>query len=179
MLQLLDRFFNRTAAVAGFIACVAMVLLIFNVFYDVVMRYVFNDVSIGMQELEWHLFTLVFLFGTSYAMSLDGHVRVDLLYSAWGNTAKAWINLVGTIVLVWPFCVLVIFYGSDFTYQSYDMSEGSGDPGGLPYRWLIKSMIPVSFVFIFLASCGMATKAIKVLLKQDVYDASTSKESLS
>lgn len=165
-----DAFFKAISSLCGVIAALAMVLLLFNVFYDVVMRYVFNDVSIGMQELEWHLFSVVFLMGTPYAMSRDGHVRVDIFYDGLSQSKKATINLFGALVFVLPFTCLVAWYGIDFAYQAYVINEGSGDPGGLPYRWVIKALIPLSFVLMALAALGMIAKALRVLFLQDQYE---------
>ncbi len=169
MLNRLDFFFSGITKLCGALACVAMILMLFNVFYDVVMRYVFNDVSIGMQELEWHLFAIVFLLGTPYAMQKDGHVRVDIFYEAWSDTKKAWINLLGAIFFILPFAGLVSYYGIDFSQDAYQMNEGSGDPGGLPHRWVIKSLIPISFFLMGIAALGMIIKALKVLILREPY----------
>ncbi|KZZ69320.1 C4-dicarboxylate ABC transporter, partial [Oleiphilus sp. HI0130] len=143
MIRTIDRLCAKITSACGALACLAMVLMLFNVFYDVVMRYAFNDVSIGMQELEWHLFATVFLLGTPYAMQRDGHVRVDIFYDNWSDKRKALINMIGALVFVFPFVVLVTYYGVSFSFDAFQMGEGSGDPGGLPYRWIIKSLIPV------------------------------------
>ena len=173
-----DRFFSFVTRGCGVIACAAMILLLFNVFYDVITRYIFNDVSICMQELEWHLFSIVFLLGTPFALTKDGHVRVDIFYEKWSDKVKAWVNLGGAMIFVLPFAVLVCWYGIDFAKDSYDMGEGSGDPGGLPYRWIIKSMIPVSFALMAVAGLGMVTLALRVLVGGEPYP-ETSREGLS
>jgi TRAP-type mannitol/chloroaromatic compound transport system permease small subunit len=166
----LDRITALASRACGALACVAMLLMLLNVMYDVLMRYVFNDVSIGMQELEWHLFATVFMLGTPYAMQRDGHVRVDIFYDRWSQNKKAWLNLFGACVFVIPFVVLVSYYGYDFVLSSYDMGEGSGDPGGLPYRWIVKSLIPISFALMAVAALGMVTFALRVLWGDASYD---------
>lgn len=171
LLVLLNAFCRAVTRMCGIVACAAMVLLLLNVFVDVVMRYGFNDVSIGMQELEWHLFAVVFLLGTPYAMERDGHVRVDILFERWSEKTKALINLLGALIFVMPFCLVVAWYGIDFAYESYDMNEGSGDPGGLPYRWIIKSAIPLSFGLMAIAGIGMVTQAIMVFSGRAHYTA--------
>lgn len=174
----IDRLSAIAAKASGFFACVAMLLLLLNVMYDVIMRYVFNDVSIGMQELEWHLFAIVFMLGTPYAMQRDGHVRVDIIYDRCTPKYKAWVNLVGALVFVLPFVGLVSYYGYDFTLNAYEMNEGSGDPGGLPYRWIIKSLIPLAFCLMGIAALGMITFALRVLWGDASYD-SEHKEALA
>jgi TRAP-type mannitol/chloroaromatic compound transport system permease small subunit len=164
-----DHFFKHITNVCGVLACSAMILLLVNVFVDVVMRYAFNDVSIGMQELEWHLFSCMFLLGIPYAIQGNTHVRVDIFYDLWSDRKKAWVNLIGALVFILPFISIVAYYSFDFAYEAYDMGEGSGDPGGLPYRWLIKSMIPISFTLMGLASLGMVTQALRVIIGHENY----------
>ena len=155
-----ERAFNRFSDWVGSFSAVLLLLLLASVFYDVVMRYLFNDVSIGMQELEWHLYSMVFLFGVAYTLKADGHVRVDIVYERLGTKPKAVIDIIGTLFFVWPFCFLVAGYGLGFAYEAYDIGERSGDPGGLPYRWVIKSMISLSFLCVIVSSIGFMLRAL-------------------
>ena len=166
----LDEGLARLSNLCGWVACVAMILMAANVFYDVVARYAFNEVSIGMQEMEWHLYSVVFLLGIPYALRTDGHVRVDIFYTNWSNKAKAWVNLVGAFIFVIPFAYLIGIYGYYYALDSYSMGEGSGDPGGLPYRWIIKSVIPVTAFFIAAAGLNMATFALRVMSGEKSYE---------
>ncbi|MBZ0334957.1 TRAP transporter small permease subunit [Marinobacter sp. AL4B] len=166
----LDEGLAWLSRLCGWIACVAMILMAANVFYDVVTRYVFSDVSIGMQEMEWHLYSMVFLMGIPYALRTDGHVRVDVFYTNWQQKNKAWINLIGALIFVIPFAYLIGFYGYSFAIDAYEMGEGSGDPGGLPHRWIIKSVIPISAFFIGAAGLNMITYAVRVLAGEKSYD---------
>ena len=147
----------------GYICGILLLLLIANVFYDVVARYVFNSVSIGMQEMEWHLYASMFLLGVSYAISTEGHVRVDLIYERLSQRRRAIIDLTGSLVLLLPFALMVFWYGIDFTWQAWDIDEGSGDPGGLPNRWIIKGMIPFSFLAMAISGLGMVLRSINIL----------------
>ena len=164
-----DKLFKHITNLCGILACAAMILLLLNVFYDVIMRYAFNDVSIGMQELERHLFASMFLLGIPYAIQGNTHVRVDIFYDRWSDPFKAWVNLIGACVLILPFISIVAYYSIDFAYEAYDMGEGSGDPGGLPHRWIIKSMIPGAFILMGIASLGMITQALRVILGHESY----------
>jgi TRAP-type mannitol/chloroaromatic compound transport system permease small subunit len=154
---------ERISDLAGRLAAVLLLVLLANVFYDVVMRYVFNDVSIGMQELEWHLYSAVFLLGIAYALTHDAHVRVDLFYERLAPRRRALIDLVGTVLLVWPFCALVAYYGVGFAAEAWDLGETSGDPGGLRYRWVVKSLVPLAFTLVLVASLGFMLRALAVL----------------
>jgi TRAP-type mannitol/chloroaromatic compound transport system permease small subunit len=169
----LEQLINSFSDLLGKIAGLLLILLLFNVFYDVVMRYVFNDVSIGMQELEWHLYATIFLLGVSYALRHDGHVRVDLIYERIGTKRQGWVDLIGTLIFLLPFTILVFYYGLGFVAESWDMSEQSGDPGGLPYRWAIKSMIPIAFVSMAISGIGLILNSINRIrgLHQDEHKA--------
>lgn len=135
----------------GHLCSLLMLLMVLNVFYDVIMRYFFNDVSIGMQELEWHLFGAMFMFGIGYTFKEDGHVRVDVFYDQMTIRSQAFVNIFGSIVFALPITLLILYFSIDYTYQAYEMGEGSADPGGLPYRWIIRSVIPISSVFLTLS----------------------------
>jgi TRAP-type mannitol/chloroaromatic compound transport system permease small subunit len=158
--QLLDRFSNAIGAFSA----VLLLLLIANVFYDVIMRYLFNDVSIGMQELEWHLYSMIFLFGVAYTLKADGHVRVDVIYEGLSVRKRAIIDILGTVLFLWPFCFLVAGYGIGFAQEAYAIGEMSGDPGGLPHRWIIKGMISLSFACVLISSVGFVLRALNSYL---------------
>ena len=160
----LEQWINRFSDLLGRIAGVLLVVLLFNVFYDVIMRYLFNDVSIGMQELEWHLYATVFLLGVPYTLKVGGHVRVDLIYERLSVKTRALIDMFGTLLLLIPFCGLVAWYGIDFAMESFQLGETSGDPGGLPYRWLIKAVIPFAFAAMVISGLGLFLKSLNILL---------------
>ncbi len=156
----LEQWINGFSDLLGKIAGALLIALLLNVFFDVIMRYVFNDVSIGMQELEWHLYATIFLLGVSYAIRHDGHVRVDIIYEGLSAKSQGWIDLLGCIIFLLPFTLLVFYYGLDFVAESWSLSERSGDPGGLLYRWAIKSMIPIAFVSMAISGMGMVLHSI-------------------
>jgi TRAP-type mannitol/chloroaromatic compound transport system permease small subunit len=164
MLLRLEKFFDRFSDVMGWIAGVLNLLMLVNVFYDAIMRYFFKTGSIALQEMEWHLFAIVFLFGIAYGLKEDGHVRVDVLYDRFSPRTKAIINIAGTLLLLLPLSVLIIEGSVWYVQEAYTSGEVSGDPGGLPYRWLIKLVIPASFVFLVVSAIGFVIRNINVLL---------------
>lgn len=173
ILNKLENMINTFSEFLGKLTAILFILLLFNVFYDVIMRYMFNDVSIGMQELEWHLYAAIFMLSIPYALFKEGHVRVDIIYDNLSKRKQAWIDLFGSLFLLIPFTTLVAKYGIDFTIESFKLGEGSGDPGGLPYRWIIKSVIPFSFLAIAISGIGLMLKSI-ITLRDD--SNSTTKE---
>jgi TRAP-type mannitol/chloroaromatic compound transport system permease small subunit len=103
------------------------------------------------------------MLGIPYTLYKEGHVRVDIIYESLSLRKQAWIDLFGTIFLLIPFTVLVANFGIDFTLESYQLGETSGDPGGLSYRWLIKAVIPFAFISIGISGIGLALKSINTL----------------
>lgn len=129
-----------------------VIFMVLLVCYDVTMRYFFKGGSITLQELEWHIFSLIFLLGTAYTFKHDDHVRLDLFYQSrfMDDIKRAWVNIIGGTLFLIPFCLLIIICSWPFVYQSFIHAEGSPDPGGLPYRWLLKSAIPLGFLLLLL-----------------------------
>lgn len=156
----IERLFNRISDFWGWVSSILFILLVLNVVYDVVMRYVFNDVSIAFQELEWHLFSAVFLLGIPYTVKAGGHVRVDIIYERLSHKAQAVVDIAGTLLFLLPFCLLVAYFGIDFTKESFELGETSGDPGGLPSRWIIKAIIPLSFLFMAISGLGLILHSV-------------------
>jgi TRAP-type mannitol/chloroaromatic compound transport system permease small subunit len=155
---------GKTIDTLGNLCSILMLLMIINVFYDVVMRYFFNNVSIGMQELEWHLFAAMFMFGIAYTLKEDAHVRVDIFYDQMSVRKQSIINLFGSLVFALPITIVILYYSINYTFEAYQMGEGSADPGGLPYRWIVRSVIPVSSVFLILSIIYVALNSIKALI---------------
>jgi len=135
----------------------AMVIL---VSYDVAMRYFFRSGSVGLQELEWHLFSIIFLIGGAYTLKHDDHVRLDLIYRSrfMDDYRRAWLNLIGSVLFLIPFCVLIIICSWPFLSQSFIYSESSPDAGGLTHRWLLKSAIPAGFGLLLIHGIGDAIR---------------------
>ncbi|MBC8493164.1 MAG: TRAP transporter small permease subunit [bacterium] len=140
-----------------------LLLTILNVFIDVVLRYAFNNSSIALQEMEWHLFSALFLLGISYTLQSDAHVRVDIFYANLLPKKQALINIIGFVIFILPISLLIVYYGLDFAYGAYTINEQSGDPGGLTHRFIIKSIIPISFILVIISGILFAKDNYKVL----------------
>lgn len=162
MLLKLEKGFDKFADFIGAITAIAMVLMILNVFYDVIMRYFFRSGSIAMQEMEWHLFSVIILLGVAYTLKEDGHVRVDLVYDRLTPQRKAMINMVGAVLFILPIAILVGLSSMGPVFEAIETMEGSGDPGGLPYRWIVKALIPLSFFLLIITTIGFFIKNLCV-----------------
>ena len=162
MLLKLEHFFDRFSNIMGWIAGFLNLAMLINVFYDAIMRYFFRSGSIALQEMEWHLFSIVFLFGMAYTLKEDGHVRVDILYDRFNPRWKAIVNIGGTLLLLMPLSLLIIEGSVWYVHEAYTLNEISGDPGGLTHRWLIKLVIPASFTFLIVSSFGFIVRNISI-----------------
>lgn len=155
--------------ISGKLVSWLVLVLVILVSYDVGMRYLLQSGSIAIQELEWHLFALIFLLGAAYTLKHDDHVRLDLIYQSrfMNDYRRAWINFLGSILFLIPFSILVIVSSWQFISLAFIHGEGSPDPGGLPYRWIIKSAIPVGFLLLALFGFSTMIRNLQIILKKD------------
>ncbi len=145
-------------------------ILVLVVCYDVFTRYFLKVSSVGVQELEWHLFSVLFMLSAAYTLKNDGHVRVDIIYSRLNEKNKAIVNIIGSFLLLAPFCLMVIFASKNFVYSSFQILETSPDPGGLPARFVLKSFLPISFLFLFLQGISLFLKSFITLKEKTKSD---------
>lgn len=134
------------------------VLLLFVIVLNVFMRYALDEGRIEFEEIQWHLYSVGFLLGLSYAFKHDAHIRVDILHERLLPKSQAWIDLYGIIFLVFPFVALMLFYAVPFIVDSFRTAEVSPSPGGLAYRWLIKSVLFMGFSLLGLAAFSRLTQ---------------------
>lgn len=127
-----------------------VVFLIAVMCVDVLRRYLFNMTTVAFIELEWYSFSIIFLLSAGYTFKNDKHVRVDVFYARLSEKQKAWVDLLGGLLFLIPFCLIVIYASWKYTLVSYGYNEGSPDAGGLPARYLIKAMIPLGFILLLL-----------------------------
>lgn len=139
-------------------------IVVLVVFVDVVMRYAFRISFVFTQELEWHLFAVIFLMGAGYTLLKDGHVRVDIFYQRMSERGKAWVNLLGVLFFLLPGCYMIIATSWKFVYNAFIIMEGSPDPGGIPYRFVLKACIPAGFVLILLQGISLGIKSFLTLI---------------
>ncbi len=147
----IERVIDALGRATSWLALAIVVLMAANV----VLRYLFSIGSVWSQELEWHLLAPLILFGMSYALLHGEHVRVDVLYAGFTERNKLRVDLLsaGLCILI---SVVIIGLALKYVQQSYVIGEQSSDPGGLPYRWLLKALIPVGFLFLILQSVAVA-----------------------
>ncbi|OQX73676.1 MAG: C4-dicarboxylate ABC transporter [Campylobacteraceae bacterium 4484_4] len=161
---LIETLVKRSAQLAALLVVLLSALIV----YDAVNRYLFQSGSVALQELEWHLFDIIFLLGLSYTLQHDKHVRVDIFYTRFSPRTKALINIVSQLFLVLPFTALILYMSYTFIEQSYLQNEISSDPGGLTHRWMIKGVIAVGFVLLGLQSLCEIYKNVQIFKRHTV-----------
>lgn len=135
-------------------------LLMLIICVDVFLRYTLNSTKTWIIELEWHLFAILFLLGMSYTLLHDKHVRVDLFYEKLGSGRQRLINVIGILLLVLPWCLVVLDTSWDYFSNSLSFREGSPQPNGLPARYVIKSFIFTGFFLLLLQAVSQLIKSI-------------------
>jgi len=146
----------------GYISGIVLALLVLLVVWDAMARYLFSSGSIALQELEWHLFDVVILLGIAYTLKEKSHVRVDIFYAHYSKKTKLFVDMVASLFFVLPFSMLIIYIGVDFVSLSFMQNEASSNPGGLGYRFLVKSLLPLAFVFVSLQSISDAMRDFRL-----------------
>lgn len=129
---------------------------------NAVVRKGFDISSNAFLEIQWYLFSVVFLLGAGYTLSRNAHVRVDVIYSRFSLRTQAWIDIFGTVFFLLPASILVVYYGWPFFMSSFLESEMSSDPGGL-LRWPVKLMVPLGFSLLVLQGLAEIAKRVAFL----------------
>ncbi|MFN5091279.1 MAG: TRAP transporter small permease subunit [Bacteroidota bacterium] len=148
----MEKWINKLSQVVAFfgksVSWLSFVLVII-ICLDVISRYLLNFSVAWVAEIEWHIFGLLFLFGSAYALNEEKHVRVDLFYQNFSKREKAQVNVIGTMVFLIPWCLTLGWYSLKYSLTSFAMKETSPDPGGLGAFYFIKMAIPLAFLLLF------------------------------
>ena len=143
----ISRIYESIASVLSWVWIILLGIIVLNV----TMRYAFGEGRIEFEEIQWHLYATGFLIGLATCMSTDDHIRVSVFHDRMRPRMQAWIELYGLLLLFFPFIVMVLWFSVPFIQYSFQISEISDAPGGLPFRWAIKSVLPISMVLLLIA----------------------------
>ena len=138
----------------------ALVLVTFAV---VVLRYLFQFGSIAMQESILYLHASLFLLGAAYTLKRDGHVRVDIFYRGFTPRGKALVDLLGSLLLLLPVCSFLLWVSWDYVAGAWALREGSPEAGGLPFVYLLKTLIPLAAALLILQGVSQALASLGTL----------------
>ena len=155
----LDRIAELVGNAVAWLA-LALVLVTFSV---VMLRYLFQLGWIAMQESILYLHASLFLLGAAYTLKKDGHVRVDIFYRGFGAKRKALVDLLGSLLLLLPVCSFLLWASWDYVTTAWSIREGSQEAGGLPYVYLLKTLIPVALALLILQGISQALSSLSVL----------------
>ena len=146
--RIVDPFLTQIARGVSILWVILMAVIVMNV----TARYLFAQGRIEFEELQWHLYSIGFMLTIGYALVKDSHIRVDVFHERLPHRARLWIDFYGMLLFVVPFCLVMLWYGWDFFVYSFSIGEVSASPGGLPFRWFIKSILVIGFGLVLLAA---------------------------
>jgi TRAP-type mannitol/chloroaromatic compound transport system permease small subunit len=139
-------------------------LMVVTTFAIVVLRYAFNIGWIGMQESVSYLHALVFMLGAAYAFKHEAHVRVDIFYRDFTPRTKAWVDLFGNLFLLIPVCIFILLSSFDYVALAWRIKESSQETGGLPYVYLLKTVIPAMAILLLVQAIAGCLQHIVLLV---------------
>ena len=161
--ELVDGLNDRIGAVIRWLALLMVLVGAFNALARWLTRYSGLSLSSNAYlDMQWYMFSLIFLLGAAYGLNHDVHVRVDVLYARLSARSRAWVDLVGSVLFLLPFALVMLWVSWPAVANSWSIREVSPDPGGLP-RYPIKAVILVSFGLLLLQGLSQVVKQIEVL----------------
>ncbi|MCW5591804.1 MAG: TRAP transporter small permease subunit [Burkholderiales bacterium] len=156
---LIDEINGRVGRAVYWLVLVAVVVSAVNA----LARYGFNASSNAWLELQWYLFSAIFLLGAGYGLREGAHVRIDLIAGRFSHRTQAWIDVFGGVFMLLPASAIILWYGWDAFATSWHMNEVSTDAGGL-VRWPVKLLIPAGFALLILQGVSETIKRAAFLL---------------
>lgn len=160
-------FLDRMVARIGRATSWLTLLLVILVAADVLFRYIWHVSSVAEQEFEWHVLAVIALLGASYTLQQGEHVRVDVFYQHYSLRVKRWMDIILPAFVVVPTMLFITWLSLDFVRMSWELSEASPDPGGLPARYLIKAFVPLGFFLVAVQGIAMTLYGITQLNKPE------------
>jgi len=150
----------------GRLAAWLVLAMVFITFLVVVLRYGFSFGRIAIQESITYLHAFVFMLAGAYTLKHNEHVRVDIFYQEMSVKNKAKVDLFGTLFLLLPFTVFIFWISFDYVYNAWKLLEGSREAGGLPFVYILKTLIPLMAGLLFLQAVSLAGRAFINLRKR-------------
>ena len=130
---------------------------------NTILRYGFDIGSIALQESISYFHAFIFMLGAAYTLKHDGHVRVDIFYRNMKQTRKAWVDLLGTLFLLFPVCLFILFSSWDYVFTSWTQLEQSGEAGGLAYVYILKTALLIMPILLMLQGAALVMKNLLTL----------------
>ena len=154
---------EQISEVSGRLIAWFTLLIVLITFMVVVLRYVFDFGSIALQESISYLHAFVFMLGAAYTLKHDSHVRVDIFYRKMSRIKKAWVDLLGTLLLLFPVCLFILFSSWDYVFTSWSQFEESGEAGGLAFVYILKTTLLIMPLLLMLQGTALALKSLLLI----------------
>ena len=145
-----SRIIDSGIRAVGLAASWLWVVLLCVIVTNVAMRYLLGEGRVEFEEMQWHLNSIAFLVAIAYAYSVDAHIRIDVVAAKLAPRTQVWIELYGTMLLLVPLVVMLFIFSLPFVSHSWEVGEVSQSPGGLPFRWFLKAVLPFAFMLLTL-----------------------------
>jgi TRAP-type mannitol/chloroaromatic compound transport system permease small subunit len=156
--RLIDSANEKIAGVVSWALLAAVIICAGNA----LVRYIFNYSSNAWLEIQWYLYSAVFMLASAYTLRRDEHVRVDVVVGRFSKRTQAWIDLFGFLFFLLPVCLLILWYGIPFALISIQSAEMSSNAGGL-IVWPAKLLVPLGFLLLVLQGISEIIKRIAFL----------------
>ena len=160
IIDVIDGVTERMGSALSWLGLIMMLVTVLVVF----LRYGFDIGWIAMQETVLYLHAAVFMLGMSYTLKHDGHVRVDVFYRNFSKRGQAWVNLLGFVFLLLPICLFIGFISFEYVQASWSLKETSAEAGGLPWVYLLKSLILLMVGALVFQGLAEFLRALVVIL---------------
>ncbi len=164
----ISRAIDALLVALGRIGSYALLGLMVTVMFDVVTRRFANLGSTRLQEAEWHFHTILIMLSLGLAYVKESHVRIDVLHAAMSLRKKAWIELLGGLFLLMPFCAFAGYFATELAWTSYVRGEVSQSVDGLPFRFAIKAMLPLGIYLVALAGISRIILSLVQIRRPDL-----------
>ena len=163
LISKIEKTLKKICEMVSFIIYALVIIIVLQV----LLRYVFDQGAVALEEMNWHFYAILFMTGLTYAELENKHVGVDLLSSKFSSRTKGIIGLLGYTLLLLPFLIIIFNHSLPFVYDSFRTMEKSLSPSGLSYRFLIKSLIPISALMLFASTILKILHFIKMIKDND------------
>ena len=162
-LQAIADTLDRIAEISGRIIAWLTLAMVLTTAAIVMLRYLLQTGSIALQESVTYLHATVFMLGAAYTLKHDGHVRVDIVYQKLTPYARAWVDLLGTLLLLFPVCIFMLYTSMSYVTTAWAIQEGSREAGGLDGVYLLKTAIPLMSILLLLQGCSLLIRKLLVI----------------
>lgn len=178
-INLVSAIIDRINSTIGKAVSWLVLLMVITTFTIVVMRYLFNTGSILAQESVVYMHAILFMLAAAVTLKNDAHVRVDIFYGKMSDRKRAAVNFLGNLFMLLPVCGFIIWSSWEYVIDAWDVKEGSREAGGLPWLYLLKTIIPIFTIMLVLQGISEIVKSGRVLFCKKPVSRNVSESNLS